>query len=144
MMWSDRYIGIPFEASGRSTRGCDCWGLARLVYVQELQVALPSHAGDYTDDFQPGEIEALLKGRHLAPWSPVDADDLNPFDLLLFRLGRFETHIGIAIEPHLMLHMARDDQAKIESRNDARWKSRFVGAYRHHGVPVPLALSRAS
>lgn len=144
MMWSDAYVGIPYTALGRDRRGCDCWGLARLIYAQELKVALPSHAGDYSDDFQPGEIEALLKGRHLAPWVSVDEVEIAPFDLLLFRLGRSETHIGIAIDPIRMLHLARDDHAKIECRTDPRWKSRFVGAYRHTGVSVPVPLARAS
>lgn len=38
MIWSDRFIGIPFEDHGRARAGCDCWGLVCLIYQEELAI----------------------------------------------------------------------------------------------------------
>ena len=34
--WTQKYVGIPYRDLGRDMTGCDCWGLLRLVYGQEL------------------------------------------------------------------------------------------------------------
>lgn len=39
--WSVKYLGIPYLQGGRTTEGCDCWGLVVIVYDEELGIALP-------------------------------------------------------------------------------------------------------
>mgnify|MGYP003652353246 CR=1 FL=1 len=97
MSWSNAYVGIPYANMGRSALGCDCWGLARLVY---------------------------------------DA----AFDVLLFRHGRFESHVGIYVHQGVMLHMATDDQSKHERFDQGRWKARLAGYFRHSNVRLKGAL----
>lgn len=128
--WSDTYVGTPFAEVGRTASGCDCWGLARLVYARELQISLPSCDEDYATTAETAEIAALLEGRHASPWREITVN-INPFDLLLFRRGRTDTHVGVAIDRRVMLHMALGDCAKVESYIGGRWGGRFVGAYRH-------------
>ena len=38
MIWSNRFIGIPYDDFGRSRTGCDCWGLACIIYREELGI----------------------------------------------------------------------------------------------------------
>jgi hypothetical protein len=58
--WTRAYIGIPFTELGRSQYGCDCWGLARLVYAQELGIDLPSYVGGYASTEERAEIAGLI------------------------------------------------------------------------------------
>ena len=41
MIWANAYVGLPWADLGRDRTGCDCWGLARLVYAEQLGIALP-------------------------------------------------------------------------------------------------------
>ncbi len=130
MNWSDKYIGIPYLDRGRGFDGCDCWGLARLVYARELGIALPSYTEAYSSAEEAAEVAALLDRRHDKQiWQPVE--NPRPFDLILYRHGRLSTHVAIVIDDRWMLHIQSDDAAKIEDRTDPRWASRFVGVYRH-------------
>lgn len=41
----ERYFTIPFKIGGRDWSGCDCWGFARLVLLEEKGVELPLFQG---------------------------------------------------------------------------------------------------
>ncbi|TMV09814.1 NlpC/P60 family protein [Ruegeria sediminis] len=130
MSWASRYVGIPQADFGRSEMGCDCWGLARLVYARELGIGLPSYDGAYVSPDEHAEVAALISGAEVdGPWHPVATPE--PFDLLLFRRGRFRSHIGINVDTRHMLHMDGTEQARIADIRAPRWSSRFCGAYRH-------------
>jgi len=130
--WTDAFVGIPFQDLGRDRKGCDCWGLACLVYAEELRIALPSYAGCYANTAEKEQTAALLSNRG-KPWRAVTGPIL-PFDLLLFRVGGFDSHVGIAVDRHRMLHMAQGDQAKIESQKSSRWTHRYVASFRHEQI----------
>jgi len=139
MRWANDFTGIPYADLGRDRTGCDCWGLARLVYKEQLGIDLPSYAEAYTGAAEGAEVAALLN-HHKAPHWPKITDGILPFDLLLFRHGRHDSHIGIAIDARTMLHMASDDHAKVELFNAPRWVNRFVGAFRHAPATINGAL----
>ncbi len=130
MAWSDKYIGIPYVDRGRGFDGCDCWGLARLVYARELGIALPSYTGAYSSAEEAAEVAALLDTRNrMQTWQQVSTP--RTFDLILYRHGRLSTHVAIVIDDCRMLHIQSDDAAKVESVDDPRWQARLVGFYRH-------------
>ncbi|WP_457650930.1 C40 family peptidase [Profundibacter sp.] len=130
MNWSDKYIGIPYRDRGRGFDGCDCWGLARLVYARELGIALPSYTEAYSSAEEAAEVAALLDTRNeMATWKIADSP--HAFDLILYRHGRLSTHVAILIDARRMLHIQSDDAAKVEDCTDPRWNARFVGIYRH-------------
>lgn len=131
MSWSDGYLGLPWADLGRTRAGCDCYGLARLVYADQLGIVLPSYAGEYLGAGEQAEVAALLdREEQVGPWLPV-LDAIAPFDLVLFRRGRLRSHVGVAVSAELMLHMDGEAQARVARLTDPRWRARFAGAFRH-------------
>lgn len=47
--WVKNYVGIPFKSGGRTYEGCDCYGLVRLIFLNEYSMKLPSLSGKYED-----------------------------------------------------------------------------------------------
>ncbi|SIR16298.1 NlpC/P60 family protein [Rhizobium sp. RU35A] len=130
MSWSNRFVGTPFRSHGRSLEGADCWGLACLVYREELRISLPDYLG-YTSVDEHAEIAALVDGaKQLPMWVPVHGTAV-AFDLAVFRRGRMDSHIGIVVQHGIMLHAAGEDCAKIESYQAGAWRHRLTGVYRH-------------
>lgn len=131
MSWSNRYVGTPWAEFGRDLNGCDCWGLACVIYREELGIKLPDYLGDYASAEERGEISALIDGaRHSPLWIPVEGPAI-AFDISVFRRGRLDTHLGIVIRHGLMIHIDGEDCAKVADYTQGRWRSRFRGHYRH-------------
>ncbi|WFE92311.1 NlpC/P60 family protein [Roseibium porphyridii] len=128
--WTTRYVGTPYRELGRDRAGCDCWGLAVLVYRDELGIQLISYDGDYASVAERAEISALIEaGQRTPDWIKVSQP--KPFDIVLFRQGRLTSHVGIVCASGRMLHQYGSDCAKIESYKAPRWQSRHVGTFRH-------------
>ena len=131
MSWSNKYVGIPFREFGRETRGCDCYGLAVLVYAQELGMQLTSFAGDYVSCEERQELDQLFANAvEIGPWKVVEGA-VHPFDVAIFRIGRLAAHCGVVIKDGLMLHVQNEDQVKVESYRTGIWKPRLLFHYRH-------------
>ncbi|TCP88911.1 NlpC/P60 family protein [Rhizobium sp. PP-CC-2G-626] len=134
--WSNVYIGLRYADLGRDRFGVDCWGLVRLAFHDQLGIELPSYDGTYVSAQEHGEVSALIEGaRHTGDWMPVSTPH-QAFDLLVFRAGRFDAHLGLVAEPGAMLHVVINDQAKIERYSDPSWNHRLTGVYRHRLVPT--------
>ena len=131
MNWSDRFVGTPYLDFGRDRSGCDCWGLACLIYRDVLGITLPDYLGDYASTDEQGEIAALIAGASVSPlWVPVSGQ-AEPYDIAVFRRGRLSSHLGVVIRSGLMIHMEGEDCAKLADYRSGRWSHRFNGHFRH-------------
>lgn len=129
MSWASKYIGLRYADQGRDWSGVDCWGLARLVYAEELGIELPSYASAYVSAEEVAEVDAALSGAtERRNWAPVQR--AQPFDVYEFRTGQFRSHIGIAAAPGRMLHVHAGGAALIEALVP-RWNRRLLGIHRH-------------
>lgn len=130
--WSVPYVGLPWADLGRDHEGVDCWGLIRLAYAEQLGIGLPSYTTAYTSVEEHGELSAHIHGvTRNGIWTAIDTTSALPFDVLVFRRGRLDTHVGLVVEPGLMLHVASREQSKIETYSQGRWHHRLSGLYRH-------------
>lgn len=135
--WSNQFVGLPYAAFGRVRAGCDCWGLACIIYREELGISLPDYLG-YGSVDEHAEIAGLIDGASQSPlWLPVTGTAI-AFDIAVFRRGRLSTHVGIVIRHGLMIHMEGEDCAKLADYRGGAWGNRLQGHYRHVERPVQL------
>jgi len=132
MKWiaSHDYVGIPYLSHGRTRSGVDCWGLTRLVYLEQLGIDLPTYAGAYTDAAERSEVKAAIEnGRSL--WTQTETPE--PGDVVLLKITRDPTHVGIYVGDGFMLHVRRGANTCLERLNAPFWRTRVVGYYRYAG-----------
>ena len=122
MNWSVKYIGL-------SGADCHCWELVRRVYQAELKIDLPSYQGAVLSRAEREEVARLVSGEEQrGNWVRVTPHQILPFDVLVFRRGGLETHVAVAVDGALMLHM--QDQARLDRFGTGLWSPRLRGVYR--------------
>ena len=129
-MWCNDYIKIPFTDKGRDRQGCDCWGLARLIYKEKLGIDLPALLNyDSTKDSQ--SISDLYEGERFN-WQEIERGNEEPFDLLVFKILGFPTHIATVVQKGLMIHCEKGCGTHVSDYNrEKQWCTRLVGVYRY-------------
>ncbi len=136
MTWVDRYLGMQFEDGGRGPETVDCWGLVRLIYLNELHIDLPSYGEISADDMLSVTSEIDL-GKDGETWQAVEQSDLRPFDVCVMRyLGlRRIGHVGI-VTPYLtILHVEHGIDAVHIPLTHSTIKGR-IACFRRHRKTV--------
>lgn len=129
-MWCNNYISVPFEEHGRSRQGCDCWGLARLIYKEQLGIDLPELL-DYKNTKDSRNIAELYEIEH-QEWQEIPLGQEQPFDILVFRMLGLPTHIAVVVDKGLMIHCEKGCGTHISEYNrEVQWKTRLAGVYRY-------------
>jgi probable lipoprotein NlpC len=130
--WSARYIGLPWVPGGRSFDGADCYGLATLVYREELGIELRSYDQFYVTAEEREEIAELIAGGTArGPWRDIAIEDAREFDGVVFRLAGFASHIGIVVSRGLMLHVSAGRPARMERFLTGHWRPAIASVLRH-------------
>lgn len=122
-IWEE-YIGIPYLEYGVTPQGCDCWGLIRLIYADELNIILPNIDNEYHSN------KMLALNNEAPRWLKVDT--IKPFDVLVFKFGRAMLHVGLAIGNGLFVH--NEDKASmscVDLHDEQPYSSRLHAIYRH-------------
>lgn len=126
-----RYIGIPYVDNGRSEAGCDCYGLVKLVFENEVGIELASHSNGYDGREDHDAISDLV---HLETKTWIEVDEPRMFDVVLLR-SAYESgegyHVGVAVCPDRMLHTTLNKSACIEKFTSYLWRNKVVGFFRH-------------
>lgn len=133
--WAD-LVGLPYAELGRSRAGVDCWGLVRLAFAELAGIDLPSYADGYLSTDDRAEICGLIVGaKGNGAWSAVASTEVKPMDVVVFRRGRFDSHVGLVVNPsrHLMVH-AGGHGSRAELWTGNLWLPRLVGFWRHRDL----------
>lgn len=135
--WVGRYIGIPFRSDGHGLTGCNCWGLVRLVLLEQCKIDVPAYAEVSADDL-------LAAARKFSARDETWIAALNPraFDVVLMsamtssaeKVLRIPGHVGIMVSDRHLLHIwAATDAACVPLRHPGI-RSKILGFYRHRDL----------
>lgn len=126
----NKFCEIPFVPGGRSNSGCDCWGLVRLVYRQDLGIELPSFEGQYSDTVSSQTFKLVSLGIESSDWHNTHIP--RPYDVVLLEIMGRPLHVGIFTKPGHMLSTGRDMTASAVCKfRSLLWCGRVHGFYRH-------------
>ncbi len=114
-----RWRGTQYQLGGLGRNGIDCSGLTYVVYRDLFGRQLPR-----TTDAQVGV------GR------PVERSALAPGDLVFFKTGTFQRHVGIYVSDDMFLHASQSSGVRLSSLASDYWRDRYWKARR---VPVDQA-----
>lgn len=116
----DIWTGTPYLFGGTSRHGIDCSAFVQRVFADDFGIALPrsTHA-------------QVLEGR------AVRRDELQPGDLVFFRLGR-QQHVGIYLYDGQFLH-ASTSRGVTRDRLDAPYYARGFWTARRVLTPERIA-----
>ena len=129
-------VGIPWLDKGRTHEGCDCWGLVRLAFAEQLGVDLPSYADGYQDTGDRTALDGLYDSER-GPWQAVELGTEEAFDMVLLRERPW--HVGLVVRRGLMLHMPEGQSSVVEPYTTGRHLRRIEGIYRHVSKAVQSA-----
>jgi cell wall-associated NlpC family hydrolase len=125
-MWSNAYIGIPYQINGRDMNALDCWGLVREVYRNELGVDLPSYAGYESSTDEQSFADSFAEEVNV--WNQVDVPQ--EFDVSWCRIAGIECHTGIMLANGKMLHAMEGNDSCIVTTTTPAWQRRILRCYR--------------
>lgn len=132
--WVRDYQHIPFAEGGRDRQGCDCWGLARLVWADRFGFVVPSLSGRY-EHLQERDLLALLATEEQsAHWQLVPAAAALAGDCVLLRVMGRPIHVAVYLGHGQMLHTEAGRGVMVEACACRKWAHRLIGYYRWGAV----------
>lgn len=118
-------MSIPFVEKGRDETGCDCWGLVRLIYKNELGIDLPDYLDVYEDTNDKAAIMGTIETEGDSLWEHPDTP--NMYDVVLVHMRGVPMHMGIITKPNHMIHCAKGVNTVHEHLGTVKWKYKIVG-----------------
>ena len=104
---------VKHRLGGLSKNGVDCSGLVYVTYLSKLGIRLPR-----TTELQ------------LSMGVPVKQNQLKPGDLLFFKTGLKQRHVGIYMGKRQFLHASSSKGVTVSSLNNVYWSRSYWKARR--------------
>lgn len=125
------YVDTPFVHQGRLCGvGVDCVGVV-------IGVAKKLSLSDYDIRAYHMLPDAESMRRELmANLDPVPFADMQVGDVLWFRVETDPQHLGILVEPGIMVHASNHPIVRkvIRQRIEGYWRSRLTGVFKFRGI----------
>lgn len=100
--------GTPYRMGGLSKKGVDCSGFVQLTYRDLFGRKLPRTVKDQVD-----------YGKEI----PTQA--ARPGDLVFFKTGLFQRHVGIYLEDGFFIHASRSSGVILSNLSESYWQDNY-------------------
>jgi cell wall-associated NlpC family hydrolase len=129
--WAADYVGLPYKTGGRARDGLDCYGLIRLVWLEQFgHEALDNRHVEWSSTEVTAAVGAYMAREAEAEYQEIPAGKERAGDAILIRMRGHPLHVGIVIASGYMLHVAESCDAVIEQYRRLAWERRILGFYR--------------
>lgn len=125
-MWTDDWVGLPYEEVGRGPHAFDCLGLFVELHRRRFGRELPDPSISMTEAARSRFVDSQ---RPL--WRSVGV--ATEGCAVLFRVRGLALHVGYAISSTHMLHVEDAALSVIEDFTTMKWRSRLEGIYSYAG-----------
>lgn len=135
-----RYYGIPFIDRGLTRDGCDCWGLCRLVILEQTGIKLPEYP-EIDGGATLAKLRTIIAAADGPEWIEIPAGQERAFDVGLMKgivlhdgkRHQRPIHIGCVVESGTLIHIEEGCEVTVvDYRSHPRIRHRITGFYRHH------------
>ena len=109
----NNWQGTRYKYGGLSHNGVDCSGLTLLTFKELFGKDLPRTVR-----------EQVKEG------TKIPKTSLQAGDLVFFKTGLYQKHVGIYLEDDLFIHASRSNGVIISSLNNVYWQKRYWQAQR--------------
>ncbi|MBQ9624410.1 MAG: C40 family peptidase [Treponema sp.] len=127
--WAKKYAGIPFVTSGRDMSGCDCYGLVRMILVNEYGFDLPMLLGDYTNALNIAETKQLFM-QNVPVLCGEKISEPEEKAVALMRFGGRLCHVGLYAGDGCIIHSRHNIGVVIERLSSPALAGCVEGWYR--------------
>jgi cell wall-associated NlpC family hydrolase len=126
--WVKKYIGIPFVSNGRTTDGCDCYGLVRIVLRNEYGITLPELSDNYADALNIKETARLFaEHRPVLAGEKIDAPEEKA--VVVITEHGAAAHVGIVAGGGYILHTGIKTGSVCQRETHPVLRGRIEGYY---------------
>lgn len=109
----DKWVGTPYRDGGMDKRGIDCSGFVQQTYYTLFGLSLPRTA----------KVQAQSGNK-------ITRSELKPTDLVFFKTGFFDKHVGIYKGNGQFMHVSTKRGVSLSHLGDVYWKDHFWQARR--------------
>lgn len=123
-----QFLRVPYLEGGRDVRGCDCWGLVRMIYWEAYGIDLPLL------QVKPGIQAAknVLRASRSVDWIMSNG---RAGDVVVVRQRSIPGHVGLLLTRNDMIHTLPDVGVTVERTDSIRWRNKILGYYRPAKLP---------
>lgn len=126
--WVQDYIGIPFISGGRDRTGLDCYGLIRLILIEQYGCTLPLLDGKYDNALNLYDTSPLFFQQ-----LPILTEKIaGPQEraLALLEMHQLPCHLGLFCGGESIIHSRAGVGVVVERLDSRRLPGKIVGWYR--------------
>ena len=126
--WVKKYIGIPFVSNGRTEKGCDCYGLVRLVLRNEYGITLPELSDDYSNACSIQETAELFE-KHLPVIAARKIQEPEEGAIVIITEQGRLCHVGMFAGEGFILHTGAKTDCVCQRASHPGLRGRIEGYY---------------